>query len=132
MTRTGSSRSRSRTGADPQLLLRRLMEAGAPIQRFELVRPSLHQIFLQKVGASAIEARDDGVSVTGLASRDSESGLGTVGTRSRDSESGLGVGTQSPRESLGIRLTPTAPAACSPAPTGPGRVRPRSSSRPRA
>ena len=44
------------TGADPQLLLRRLMEAGASIQRFELVRPSLHQIFIQKVGASAIEA----------------------------------------------------------------------------
>ena len=44
------------TGADPQLLLRRLMEAGASIQRFELVRPSLHQIFLQKVGAQGIEA----------------------------------------------------------------------------
>ena len=44
------------TGADPQLLLRRLMEAGASIQRFELVRPSLHQIFLQKVGAKGIEA----------------------------------------------------------------------------
>jgi ABC-2 type transport system ATP-binding protein len=44
------------TGADPQLLLRRLMEAGASIQRFELVRPSLHQIFIQKVGASAVEA----------------------------------------------------------------------------
>jgi ABC-2 type transport system ATP-binding protein len=38
------------------MLLRRLMEAGASIQRFELVRPSLHQIFLQKVGATAIEA----------------------------------------------------------------------------
>ena len=44
------------TGADPQLLLRRLVEAGASIQRFELVRPSLHQIFLQKVGARGIEA----------------------------------------------------------------------------
>jgi ABC-2 type transport system ATP-binding protein len=44
------------TGADPQMLLRRLLEAGASIQRFELVRPSLHQIFLQKVGASAVEA----------------------------------------------------------------------------
>ena len=55
-TRTASSRSSSPTGADPQLLLRRLMEAGASIQRFELVQPSLHQIFLEKVGASAIEA----------------------------------------------------------------------------
>jgi ABC-2 type transport system ATP-binding protein len=44
------------TGADPQLLLRRLVEAGASIQRFELVRPSLHQIFLQKVGAKGIQA----------------------------------------------------------------------------
>jgi ABC-2 type transport system ATP-binding protein len=43
------------TGADPQLLLRRLLEAGASIQRFELVRPSLHQIFLQKVGATGVE-----------------------------------------------------------------------------
>jgi ABC-2 type transport system ATP-binding protein len=42
-------------GADPQLLLRRLLEAGASIQRFELVRPSLHQIFLQKVGARGVE-----------------------------------------------------------------------------
>jgi len=41
--------------ADPQILLRRLIDAGASIQRFELVRPSLHQIFLQKVGARAVE-----------------------------------------------------------------------------
>ena len=44
------------TGADPQLLLRRLLEAGASIQRFEIVRASLHQIFLQKVGARSVEA----------------------------------------------------------------------------
>src|SRR5688572_22414151 len=42
--------------ADPQVLLRRLLDAGASIQRFELVRPSLHQIFLQKVGARAVES----------------------------------------------------------------------------
>ena len=36
-------------------LLRRLIDAGADIQRFELVRPSLHQIFLQRVGATGIE-----------------------------------------------------------------------------
>jgi ABC-2 type transport system ATP-binding protein len=41
--------------ADPQVLLHRLIEAGADIQRFELVRPSLHQIFLQRVGATGIE-----------------------------------------------------------------------------
>ena len=43
------------TGADPQQLLRRVMETGAPIQRFELVQPSLHQIFLDKVGATGVE-----------------------------------------------------------------------------
>jgi ABC-2 type transport system ATP-binding protein len=42
-------------GADPQSLLRRLIEAGAGIERFELVQPSLHQIFIQRVGASGVE-----------------------------------------------------------------------------
>src|SRR5688500_13545175 len=43
-------------GADPQLLLRRLMDTGAPIRRFERMQPSLHRIFLDKVGASGVEA----------------------------------------------------------------------------
>jgi ABC-2 type transport system ATP-binding protein len=42
-------------GADPQVLLRRLVEGGARVERFELVRPSLHEIFLQKVGARNVE-----------------------------------------------------------------------------
>jgi ABC-2 type transport system ATP-binding protein len=42
-------------GGDAQLLLRRLIAAGASIERFELVSPSLHQIFLQRVGASGVE-----------------------------------------------------------------------------
>jgi ABC-2 type transport system ATP-binding protein len=42
-------------GASPQQLLQRLVAAGAHIERFELVRPSLHQIFLQKVGATGVE-----------------------------------------------------------------------------
>jgi len=42
-------------GADAQRLLRRLVETGAPITRFELVQPSLHQIFLEKVGARGVE-----------------------------------------------------------------------------
>ena len=42
-------------GADPQVLLRRVIESGAPIERFELVQPSLHQIFLEKVGATGVE-----------------------------------------------------------------------------
>src|SRR5690349_14242649 len=43
-------------GADSQVLLRRLVDAGASIERFELVQPSLHQIFLQRVGAQGVEA----------------------------------------------------------------------------
>jgi ABC-2 type transport system ATP-binding protein len=39
-------------GADPQRLLRQLVESGAVVERFELVHPSLHQIFLQRVGAA--------------------------------------------------------------------------------
>jgi ABC-2 type transport system ATP-binding protein len=39
-------------GADSQLLLRRLLATGVSIERFELVQPSLHQIFLEKVGAA--------------------------------------------------------------------------------
>jgi ABC-2 type transport system ATP-binding protein len=41
--------------ATSQQLLQRLVAAGAGITRFELVQPSLHQIFLQKVGASNVE-----------------------------------------------------------------------------
>lgn len=40
---------------DPQALLQRLVGAGAVIQRFERVQPSLHQIFLQRVGATGVE-----------------------------------------------------------------------------
>ena len=41
--------------ADPQQLLRRLVDTGARIARFELMQPSLHQIFLERVGARGIE-----------------------------------------------------------------------------
>jgi ABC-2 type transport system ATP-binding protein len=43
-------------GADPQSLLHRIVDTGASINRFEIVRPSLHQIFLEKVGATGVEA----------------------------------------------------------------------------
>jgi ABC-2 type transport system ATP-binding protein len=43
------------TGANPQTLLRRLIDSGASIERFELVQPSLHQVFIQRVGASGVE-----------------------------------------------------------------------------
>lgn len=42
-------------GADSQTLLRRVLESGARINRFEKVQPSLHQIFLQRVGATGVE-----------------------------------------------------------------------------
>ncbi|HEU4564003.1 MAG TPA: ATP-binding cassette domain-containing protein [Gemmatimonadaceae bacterium] len=42
-------------GASPQELLRRLVAEGAAIRRFELVQPSLHQIFLDRVGARGVE-----------------------------------------------------------------------------
>jgi ABC-2 type transport system ATP-binding protein len=41
--------------ADAQPFLQRLVAAGAAITRFEKVQPSLHQIFLQRVGATGIE-----------------------------------------------------------------------------
>jgi ABC-2 type transport system ATP-binding protein len=41
--------------ASAQTLLQRLIQAGASIERFERVNPSLHQIFLEKVGARGIE-----------------------------------------------------------------------------
>ena len=43
-------------GADAQELLHRLIDAGASIERFELVLPSLHQIFIERVGAQGVEA----------------------------------------------------------------------------
>jgi ABC-2 type transport system ATP-binding protein len=42
-------------GADPQRLLQRLVSAGVGIRRFELVQPSLHRIFLDRVGAVGVE-----------------------------------------------------------------------------
>ncbi|HEY7893801.1 MAG TPA: ATP-binding cassette domain-containing protein [Gemmatimonadaceae bacterium] len=37
--------------ADPQRLLRALLDAGAIVQRFELVQPSLHRVFVDRVSA---------------------------------------------------------------------------------
>jgi ABC-2 type transport system ATP-binding protein len=42
-------------GADPQELLRRIVATGTSVNRFELISPSLHQIFLERVGASGVE-----------------------------------------------------------------------------
>ncbi|HJQ20761.1 MAG TPA: ATP-binding cassette domain-containing protein [Gemmatimonadaceae bacterium] len=43
-------------GADPQELLRRVVQTGVGVRRFELITPSLHQIFLERVGATGVEA----------------------------------------------------------------------------
>ena len=42
-------------GASPQELLRRIVASGANVRRFELITPSLHQIFLERVGATDVE-----------------------------------------------------------------------------
>ena len=42
-------------GANPQELLRRLVATGSPLRRFELIQPSLQQIFLDRVGAKGVE-----------------------------------------------------------------------------
>jgi ABC-2 type transport system ATP-binding protein len=39
-------------GADAQELLRRLLQAGASVSKFELVEPSLNDIFIEKVGGA--------------------------------------------------------------------------------
>jgi len=41
--------------ADPQELLRKVLATGAHVRRFELIAPSLHQIFLERVGATGVE-----------------------------------------------------------------------------
>lgn len=43
------------SGAGTHDLLSQLLGAGARVDRFELVRPSLHRIFLEKVGAAGVE-----------------------------------------------------------------------------
>ena len=43
-------------GASSGMLLAQLVAVGARLQRFERVQPSLHRIFLEKVGATGVEA----------------------------------------------------------------------------
>jgi ABC-2 type transport system ATP-binding protein len=40
-------------GVDPQIVLKRLLESGARITKFELVEPTLHDIFIEKVSGGA-------------------------------------------------------------------------------
>ncbi len=46
-------------GANPRELLERALEAGARIERFELVEPSLRQIFLERAGRRGLEVPDE-------------------------------------------------------------------------
>jgi len=43
-----------RDGADHQAILRRAVEAGAEVLRFEVVEPRLHDIFIRHAGAAAV------------------------------------------------------------------------------
>lgn len=45
--------------ADPDALLAALVGAGARLRRFEMIEPTLHQIFVDRVGASAAADRGD-------------------------------------------------------------------------
>jgi ABC-2 type transport system ATP-binding protein len=40
-------------GVSPQTLLKRLVESGTSVSKFELVEPSLHDIFVAKVRETA-------------------------------------------------------------------------------
>jgi len=51
----GTLMLRLRDGADHQAILRRAVEAGATLYRFDLVEPRLHEIFVRHVGAAAAE-----------------------------------------------------------------------------
>ena len=41
-----------KSGADPQLLLKQIVESGASITKFEMIEPSLNDIFIASVGAT--------------------------------------------------------------------------------
>ena len=43
-------------GADPEQLLSALVREGVGLRRFEVVEPSLHAIFIAKVGTEAATA----------------------------------------------------------------------------
>ena len=49
---------RLKADADPQALLRRALESGVTISRFELTEPSLREIFMEKAEAAGLSASD--------------------------------------------------------------------------
>jgi ABC-2 type transport system ATP-binding protein len=52
-------------GADPQAILRRGVESGAEIRRFELVEPRLHEIFVRHAGRERAAAGAEVPAATG-------------------------------------------------------------------
>jgi ABC-2 type transport system ATP-binding protein len=50
-----------REGADPQTLLRRLVDEGVRLQRFEVTQPSLEQIFIERVGTQGADVEAEEV-----------------------------------------------------------------------
>ena len=46
------------TGADPQDILRFLVQSGARVSRFQLMEPSLHKVFLDLVGTDALQSEN--------------------------------------------------------------------------
>jgi ABC-2 type transport system ATP-binding protein len=57
-------------GADPRAVLRRGVAAGARVRRFEVVEPSLHEIFVRHAGRRAGGAVEGGVGEGGGTARD--------------------------------------------------------------
>jgi len=50
------ARTGERDGVEPQRLLAAFVSAGVALRRFEIVTPTLHQIFVDKVGEEAAVA----------------------------------------------------------------------------
>ena len=50
---TSGVRVRLRDGEDPQAILHRALSAGVKIRRFEIVEPTLHEVFVRHVGEEA-------------------------------------------------------------------------------
>jgi len=66
-------------GASPQELLERALAAGARIERFELVEPSLRQIFLERAGRRGLEVPES-EREAGPATRDAAADLEGAGS----------------------------------------------------
>ena len=50
---------RLRDGANPQDIIKRIIESGAPVNRFEIVEPSLNEIFIENITRNSSNGNDD-------------------------------------------------------------------------